>query len=95
MNATALGITLLVWFALILGCVFLWVVCVVACFKIIQIAEDLRYIRSKSDIHVSRPMPMKKILLQCGIASLVIIILVITFFAGYTDNFNNLSKIFV
>lgn len=61
--------------AVVVG-VFLTVVSVVAMVKVIQIAEDLRYIRSKSDVSVSRPKSWKNTLVVCLIVSFIIILVV-------------------
>lgn len=59
--------------------VFLSVLGIVSMVKIIQIAEDVRYIRSKSDIHVQRPKSWKYILGMCALVSLIVIVLAVSF----------------
>lgn len=49
--------------------VFLSVLSVVAIVKVIQIAEDLRYLRSKQDLSVGRPIPWKQTMKTCMIAA--------------------------
>lgn len=60
--------------------VFLTVVCVVCVFKVIQIAEDLRYMRSRSDLSVNRPRKTKETLTICGmVAAGITVVLVFSF----------------
>lgn len=66
---------------LVIACgVFLTVICIVGVVKIIQIAEDLRYMRSRSDLSVQRPKTTKETLTRCGfIAGVITIVLVFSF----------------
>lgn len=76
------GLSALLGIALIVGMIFLSVLGVASMIKIIQISEDLRYIRSKSDINVQRPKPTKNILITCLLVSIGILVLMACFAVG-------------
>ena len=59
--------------------VFLCVLGIYSLVAILQIAEDLRYIRSKSDIHVQRPKPIKTVLAVLVVISLTLAFLLVGF----------------
>lgn len=82
MNAAGAGAFLMLSYVLAIVGVFLTVVGIVAMVKIIQIAEDVRYMRSKSDIHVKRPMSWPTILVICLGVSVVVSFLVLVMFGG-------------
>ena len=65
--------------------VFLAVLGVVTMVKIIQIAEDLRYIRSKQDTSVQRPRTWKNTLIVCIIASLIIVLVAVGYMISYSS----------
>ncbi len=96
MKVAALG-GLALSFVMILVGVFFTVLCVVMMFKILQIAEDLRYIRSKTDIHVERPKPYTRLVIICVIVSAGICLLLfgalVTFGAGMVANSGTTSSI--
>lgn len=52
--------------------VFLSVVSLVALFKIIQIADDLRYIRSLKDSNTPRPKGARYTIIICVVVALVV-----------------------
>lgn len=88
--AAAAGMSMGLVLVIVVACVFVTVLSVVVMVKVLQIAEDLRYIRSKSDISVQRPKPHKNTLIVCLVASLVICFVVVgflmTFAAGLGVN---------
>lgn len=76
------GLSVLFGLAVIVGGIFISVLSVAALIKIIQIAEDLRYLRSKTDISVQRPKPAKNTLFLCLGVSIGILLLLICFAVG-------------
>lgn len=76
------GTVLLLVVVMSVFCVFTSVLAFVALVKMLQIAEDLRYLRSKSDIHVQRPKSYKNTLVVCLIVSLILLVLLIAMFVG-------------
>lgn len=87
------GLSALLGIALIVGMIFLSVLGVAAMVKIIQISEDLRYIRSKSDINVQRPKPTKSILITCLLISLGILVLMGCFAIGAGTSLNGFKPL--
>lgn len=78
------GISFVLGLACIVAGVFISVVGFVSVVKILQIAEDLRYLRSKSDLSVSRPKSYKNTLVVCLIASLIVCFIVIGFLLTFS-----------
>lgn len=76
MAAGSVSVMALSIIVLVVG-VFLTIVGIVSIVKVIQIAEDLRYMRSKSDTSVRRPMKWQKILLICLGVSIVAALLLL------------------
>lgn len=68
-----MGVLLLSVVGIVLG-VFLSVLSIGALFKVFQIGEDLRYMRSRNDIHVERPKSAKSEIAQYAIASVVFLL---------------------
>lgn len=73
------GLSLMALYAVAAVSVFLIVLSIVALYYVLQIAEDLRYIRSKSDIHVQRPRKTSNVLAICIVASCVVSFVVLGF----------------
>lgn len=73
------GLAMVLSFVAIVACVFFSVLGIVSVVKIIQIAEDLRYIRSKSDLKVNRPKSWKNTVMVCVIVSVIIVFLLMGF----------------
>lgn len=71
--------------------VFLTIMVFVAVVKVIQIAEDLRYIRSRTDISVERPKTTKDTLTKAGFVAAVIT-MVLTFSLIYMASVANLTR---
>ena len=76
--------------------VFLSVLGVVVMVKVLQIAEDLRYMRSKTDIRVQRPKPYYRLILVCVGVSVGVCLLLLMILAGsvngMTATVNNISS---
>jgi len=72
-----MGYVMLFFVIMTVFSVFTSVLAFVALIKTLQIAEDLRYLRSKSDIHVQRPKPHMNTVIVCLIVSLILLVLVI------------------
>ena len=62
MNAAGAGFVLLVSCLAVIVSVFVSVLAVVSMVKVLQVAEDLRYMRSKTDLSVNRPKSYKNTL---------------------------------
>lgn len=92
MNGLGAGATLLVAMMAIGAGVFVSVLSIVALVKVVQIAEDLRYIRSKTDIKVQRPKPWTTTLLVCLGVSVGIIFLAMVCIAGNAAMFTGIQK---
>lgn len=86
------GSVLLVLVVMTVFSVFASVLAFVALIKTLQIAEDLRYIRSKSDIHVQRPKPYKNTVIICLIVSLIILVVIITMLVSVGNSIPNLGS---
>lgn len=73
--------------------VFIAVLGVVTMVKIIQIAEDLRYLRSKSDLTVERPRTTRNTVVVCLIVSAIILVLIFAFFMGLANGNSGMSAL--
>lgn len=67
------GLGLLGTIAVIIAGVFVSVLSIVTMVKVLQIAEDLRYLRSRNDVSIQRPKPYKDTLKACLLASVLVI----------------------
>lgn len=77
------GVSMLVSIVVIIAGVFITIVSVVALVKVLQIAEDIRYMRSRNDVHVERPKPYKETVKLCLLISVIVIVFLL-FMLVYT-----------
>ena len=87
------GGSLLVLFMGMLFGVFMAVLGVVCMVKVIQIAEDLRYLRSKNDLSIERPKTWKNTLVVCLIVSGIIVLVLFGMVVSMSGNLFKMSML--
>ena len=75
-----MGAIVIVWLlVIVLIGSFLFALSVAALVKVLQIAEDLRYLRSKSDLKVDRPKPHANTVGICAVVAIGLALLAFMF----------------